>query len=215
MHAPRLQFPALRHHGKPRERSVAVPKRRLDGRDRRQRFVVRASLPPSHGSCSSHGGLTRRARTGSAGPSLLTWLPPGQWSGADRNRRSGAFGPKPLLTGGCGNSSEIKTLSRVRECSRSTMPMTRSDSPAAPGRGRPYRSRARRPRRTAPRQLPAGAAQGGAALAGLQAGALRPGPGQRRPCQGRTQAGGGRRGPDSAGAAGRARRQGRRRRQGS
>ena len=38
-------------------------------------------------------GLTHRARAGSAAPSLLTWLPRGQWLDADRNRGRG-FRPR-------------------------------------------------------------------------------------------------------------------------
>jgi hypothetical protein len=90
-----LKFPALPHHGMPRERLLLHSKLRAGDANvarggRRQRAAGAACVARD---VFTSTGMTRRARAGSAGPTLLTWLPRGQWSGTDRNRGEGLSAP--------------------------------------------------------------------------------------------------------------------------
>ena len=78
-------------------------------------------------------GWTRRARVGSAGLRLLTWLPRGQWLDADQNRRKGLSAYQ--VTTSC----EIKTLSRVASVTDNPSRMTHSVSSTAASGARTVR----------------------------------------------------------------------------
>src|SRR5690606_2147644 len=93
-------FPALRHHGGPRERFLNV------FRDRRPRRPAGGQGFGVARDMFSYRPLTNRAGSGADGPSLVTSMPRGQCCRADLSAGRWAFGPRAT-------SCEIRTLPRV------------------------------------------------------------------------------------------------------